>query len=357
MAMSCKKKIALITGITGQDGSYLAELLLEKGYVIHGMVRSMPAPTPSMDHVYQHPDVHLHHGNMADGSSLSFLVCTIKPHEIYNLAAQSSVALSFQMPEFTIEADGLGTLRILNAIRAAGIEKTCRFYQASSSELYGKVKETPQSESTAFYPVSPYGVAKLYSFWIVKNFRESYDMFACNGILFNHESPRRGAAFVTQKIVRAAIRITQGKQKELQLGNVDSLRDWGHARDYVEGMWRMLQHNTAQDFVLATGKQHSVRMFCEICFRKLGVEIAWRGSGIDEVAFDITDHERPLIVVNPAFFRPVEPATILGNPTKAKEELGWVATTTFDELVDEMIQADFKKIELEEAGKSGKSCK
>lgn len=333
------RKVALITGITGQDGSYLAELLLEKGYEVHGIVRrSSYFNTKRIDHIYE--KIKLHYGDMTDGTVLHHLVAMLKPTEIYNLAAQSHVKVSFDMPEYTAQTDAIGTLKLLDAIRANGLEKTCRFYQASTSELYGKVQEIPQSETTPFYPRSPYAVAKLYAYWICINYREAYDIFAANGILFNHESPRRGATFVTQKIVRAAIRILAGKQKELALGNLDSLRDWGHARDYVEGMWRILQHDKADDWVLATGEQHSVREFCELTFRKLGVEVEWRGKDTDEVGVDKANPERVLIRVDPRYFRPTEVETLLGNPAKAKAQLGWVPTTSFEALVDDMIESE-----------------
>jgi GDPmannose 4,6-dehydratase len=340
------EKVALVTGITGQDGSYLAELLLEKGYKVHGIIRRASYfNTMRIDHLYANPALKLHYGDMCDGTVLAHLVATIKPTEIYNLAAQSHVKVSFDMPEYTAQADGVGTLKLLDAIRSAGLEKTCKFYQASTSELYGLVQEVPQSETTPFYPRSPYAVAKLYGYWITVNYRESYDMFACNGILFNHESPRRGATFVTQKIVRAAVRILAGVQKDLALGNLTSLRDWGHARDYVEGMWMMLQHNKAEDFVLATGEQHSVKEFCEMTFRKLGVELKWKGEGLDEVGVDAKDESRVLIRVDPQYFRPAEVETLLGNPAKAKAVLGWSPKTSFEALVDDMIRGE--KIAIE----------
>jgi GDPmannose 4,6-dehydratase len=341
------QKKAVITGITGQDGSYLAELLLDKGYEVHGIIRrSSYFNTKRIDHLYSNKCLKLHYGDMTDGSMLAFLVATVRPDEIYNLAAQSHVKVSFEVPEYTAQCDGVGTLKLLDAIRSAGLEKTCKFYQASTSELYGKVQEIPQKETTPFYPRSPYAVAKLYAYWIVVNYREAYNMFACNGILFNHESPRRGATFVTQKIVRAAVRIKVGKQKELHLGNLDSLRDWGHAKDYVKGMWQMLQHKEADDFVLATGEQHSVREFCEKTFGKLGMPIEWEGKDINEVA-KVTEGPlkgQVLIRVDPQYFRPTEVETLLGDATKAKTKLGWTPTTTFEELVNDMIDYEEKAL-------------
>lgn len=332
---------ALITGITGQDGSYLAELLLEKGYEVHGIIRrSSYFNTKRIDHLYANPRMKLHYGDMTDGTVLHHLVAQLKPTEIYNLAAQSHVKVSFDMPEYTAQTDAVGTLRLLDAIRANGLEKTCKFYQASTSELYGKVQEIPQKETTPFYPRSPYAVAKLYAYWITVNYREAYGIFACNGILFNHESPRRGATFVTQKIVRAAVRIMDGRQKELVLGNVDSLRDWGHAKDYVEGMYMMLQHSEPDDFVLATGKQHSVREFCNLTFSKLGVELKWVGSGVDEVAVDAKDESRVLIRIDERYFRPTEVETLLGDPSKARKAFGWEPKISFEALVDDMIRAE-----------------
>lgn len=338
------RKVALITGITGQDGSYLAELLLEKGYEVHGIVRrSSYFNTKRIDHIYD--KIKLHYGDMTDGTVLHHLVSQLKPTEIYNLAAQSHVKVSFDMPEYTAQTDAVGTLKLLDAIRATGIESTCRFYQASTSELYGKVQEIPQTETTPFYPRSPYAVAKLYAYWITINYREAYGIFACNGILFNHESPRRGATFVTQKIVRAAVRIVVGKQKDLALGNIDSLRDWGHAKDYVEGMWRILNAEQPDDWVLATGEQHSVREFCELTFRKLGVEIAWRGKDVEEVGYDKANPERVLIRIDPRYFRPTEVETLLGNPAKVKSKLGWEPKFTFEGLVDDMIDAEKKALQ------------
>ena len=337
--MSQKK--ALITGITGQDGSYLAELLLSKGYEVHGIIRrSSYFNTKRIDHLYQDKNLKLHYGDMTDGTALSHLVNQLKPDEVYNLAAQSHVKVSFDMPEYTAQCDGVGTLKLLDAVRACGLEKTCRFYQASTSELYGKVMEIPQTETTPFYPRSPYAVAKLYAFWIVVNYREAYDMFACNGILFNHESPRRGATFVTQKIVRAAVRISEGRQKELLLGNVHSLRDWGHAKDYVRGMWQILQADTPEDWVLATGEQHTVVEFCDLCFGKLGLPLEWKGEGVNEYAHLKGDPSKVLIRIDERYFRPTEVDTLLGNPAKAKEKLGWKLEYSFTDLVDDMIKAE-----------------
>lgn len=334
-------KTAIITGIMGQDGSYLAELLLEKGYQVHGIIRrSSYFNTKRIDHIYSNPKLKLHYGDMTDGTAISHLVAQVKPDEIYNLAAQSHVKVSFDMPEYTAQTDAVGTLKVLDAMRACGIEKTCKFYQASTSELYGKVQEIPQSETTPFYPRSPYAVAKLFSYWIVINYRESYDCFAVNGILFNHESPRRGATFVTQKIVRAACRIVEGKQDHLALGNVNALRDWGHARDYVEGMYLMLQADKPDDYVLATGEQHSVKEFCDLCFKKLGVTLGWKGEGINEVAFDVSKPEKVLILVDEAYFRPAEVETLLGDPSKALKDLGWSSKTSFEALVDDMLDAE-----------------
>lgn len=338
-------KKALISGITGQDGSYLAELLLEKGYEVHGIVRRASYfNTKRIDHLYTHPKLKLHYGDMTDGTALSFLVAQVKPDEVYNLAAQSHVKVSFDQPEYTAQCDGVGCLKLLDAIRAMGLEKTCKFYQASTSELYGLVQEVPQTEKTPFYPRSPYAVAKLYAYWIVVNYREAYGMFACNGILFNHESPRRGATFVTQKIVRAAVRIMVNKQKVLKLGNVNSLRDWGHAKDYVRGMHMMLQHDKPDDFILATGEQHTVKEFCNICFKKLGVELKWRGEGVNEEAVDAKDESRVLIQIDPQYFRPTEVENLLGNPAKAKKEIGWVPTISFEALVDDMIASEQKAL-------------
>lgn len=343
---------ALITGITGQDGSYLAELLLEKGYEVHGIIRrSSSFNTARIEHLYLDEwirDMHqkrlltLHYGDMTDSSSLIRILQTVKPDEIYNLAAQSHVKVSFDVPEFTAETDAVGTLRLLEAVRILGMEKKTRIYQASTSELYGLVQETPQKETTPFYPRSPYGVAKLYGFWITKNYRESYDMFAVNGILFNHESERRGETFVTRKITLAAARIKQGFQDKLYLGNLDSLRDWGYAEDYVECMWLMLQHHTPEDFVIATGENHSVREFCTLAFKEVGINLRWEGKGIKEKGID-QETGKVLVEVDPKYFRPAEVALLLGDPTKAKNVLGWNPTkTSFPELVKKMVAHDMR---------------
>lgn len=339
-------KKALITGITGQDGSYLAELLLSKGYEVHGVKRrSSLFNTDRIDHLYQDPHdadrrFILHYGDMTDTSSLVRIIQSTQPDEIYNLAAQSHVGVSFEEPEYTADADGLGTLRVLEAIRILGLEKTTRFYQASTSELYGKVQETPQTETTPFYPRSPYAAAKLYAFWITVNYREAYGMYACNGILFNHESPVRGETFVTRKITRGLSRIKTGLQEALFLGNLDSLRDWGHARDYAEMQWLMLQQETAEDFVIATGEQHSVRDFINIAAEKLEFKLTWQGKGVDEKGYD--DRGRCIVAVDPRYFRLTEVETLLGNPAKAKAKLGWVPKTSFDQLITEMVTADYE---------------
>ena len=338
-------KKALITGITGQDGSYLAEFLLEKGYEVHGMIRrSSLINTHRIDHLYKDPhynDVRLflHYGDLTDSTNIIRLIQQIQPDEIYNLAAMSHVKVSFDTPEYTGNADGLGTLRFLDAIRLLGMEKKVKFYQASTSELYGKVVETPQKETTPFYPRSPYGVAKLYGYWITKNYREAYDIFGCNGILFNHESPRRGETFVTRKITMAAAAIKVGLQDKLYLGNIDSKRDWGFAKDYVEGMWMMLQQEKADDFVLATGETHTVREFVELTFKELGMEIEWKGSGVDEKGIDKATG-KTLIEIDPKYFRPTEVDLLLGDATKAERELGWKPKTKFYELVSMMTKAD-----------------
>ena len=327
-------KKALITGITGQDGSYLAELLLEKGYEVHGLVRrSSLINTHRIDHIYS--DIHLHYGDVTDAMNVYHVVDKIRPDEIYNLAAQSHVKVSFEMPEYTAQVDALGTLRVLEAARI--IVPKCRVYQASTSELYGLVQETPQSETTPFYPRSPYGAAKIYGYWITKNYRESYNMFACTGILFNHESPRRGETFVTRKITIGLNNIIKGEQDFISLGNLNALRDWGHARDYVEAMWMMLQHDRPEDFVIATGKQYSVREFVEKCAPYFDMNIVWAGKGLDEVGVD-TRSGRIVIKVDPKYFRPAEVETLLGNPAKAKNVLGWEPKTPFDELVEEMCE-------------------
>lgn len=335
-------KIALITGITGQDGAYLAELLLDKGYTVHGIVRRASLPnTARLHHLLgdRFNQLTLHHGDLTDALSLLRIVKDTQPDEIYNLAAQSHVKVSFEQPEYTGNADGLGVLRLLEAIRIAGLESKTKFYQASTSELYGKVLETPQSETTPFYPRSPYGVAKLYAFWAVKNYRESYDMHASNGILFNHESPLRGENFVTRKITKAVVDMQAGRLDKLTLGNLDAKRDWGHARDYVEGMWLMLQQEKPDDYVLATGETHTVRKFVELSFQYFDTSIRWDGQGVDEKGYDAKTGDL-LVDISPEFFRPAEVDLLLGDPTKAKTKLGWELKTPFETLVTEMIEAD-----------------
>jgi len=349
------KKVALITGITGQDGAYLAEFLLEKGYVVHGIKRRTSLfNTDRIDHLYQDPHEAerrfvLHHGDMTDSSSLVRIIQQVQPDEIYNLAAQSHVAVSFEEPEYTANSDALGTLRVLEAIRILGLEKKTRFYQASTSELYGLVQETPQKETTPFYPRSPYAVAKMYAYWITVNYREAYGMYACNGILFNHESPKRGETFVTRKITRALARIKLGLQDCLFLGNMDAKRDWGHAKDYVEMQWLMLQQNKPEDFVIATGVQYSVREFVDIAAKELGIEVRWEGEGVDEKGYDTKG--QCIVAVDPRYFRPTEVETLLGDPSKAKEKLGWTPRTTFSELVQEMVQEDLRIAERDELTK------
>ena len=345
-------KTALVTGITGQDGAYLAEFLLKKGYVVHGLKRrSSLFNTDRIDHLYQDPHVDnrkfiLHYGDLTDSTNLIRIIQQVQTDEIYNLAAMSHVAVSFETPEYTANADGIGTLRILEAIRILGLEKKTRFYQASTSELYGLVQETPQKETTRFYPRSPYAVAKLYGFWITVNYREAYGLFACNGILFNHESPLRGETFVTRKITRALARIKLNLQDCLYLGNMDSLRDWGHARDYVEAQWLMLQHDKPEDFVIATGVQYSVRDFVNAAAKELAIAITWQGQGVEETG---TDQNGNVIVrVDQRYFRPTEVETLLGDPTKAKEKLGWTPKISFDELVSEMVREDLKSAERDE---------
>jgi GDPmannose 4,6-dehydratase len=339
-------KVVLITGITGQDGSFLAEFLLAKGYIVHGIKRRTSLiNTDRIDHLYQDPHEPdrrfiLHHGDLTDSSNLVRIVQQTQPDEIYNLAAQSHVAVSFEEPEYTANSDALGTLRLLEAIRILGLEKKTRFYQASTSELYGLVQETPQKETTPFYPRSPYGVAKLYAYWITVNYREAYGLYACNGILFNHESPVRGETFVTRKITRALARIKLGLQDRLYLGNFDARRDWGHARDYVEAMWLMLQQPQPEDFVIATGEQHSVREFVEIAATELGMQLTWEGKGDQEKALDRAG--RCIVAVDPRYFRPTEVDTLLGDPAKAKASLGWAPRVTFRELVAEMVREDLK---------------
>jgi GDPmannose 4,6-dehydratase len=345
-------KIALITGITGQDGAYLAEFLLNKGYQVHGIKRRASSfNTDRIDHLYQDPHVSernlvLHYGDLTDSSNLVRIIQQVRPHEIYNLGAMSHVAVSFESPEYTADVDAMGTLRILEAIRISGLEKTTRFYQASTSELYGLVQETPQTETTPFYPRSPYAVAKLYAYWITVNYREAYGMYACNGILFNHESPLRGETFVTRKITRALARIKLQLQDCLYLGNLDSRRDWGHARDYIEMQWLMLQQDQAEDFVIATGVQYSVRQFVEAAASELDIQITWKWQGVEEIG---TDQDGKVIVqVDPRYFRPTEVETLLGDPTKAREKLGWIPKITFNELVAEMVREDLKSAERDE---------
>jgi len=339
------KKKALITGITGQDGAYLADLLLKKGYEVHGIKRrSSLFNTDRIDHLYQDQhesgvNMFLHYGDLTDSTNLIRLVQEVAPDEIYNLAAQSHVAVSFETPEYTANSDATGTLRLLEAIRILGLEKKTKFYQASTSELYGLVQEVPQSEKTPFYPRSPYAVAKLYAFWITKNYREAYGMFACNGILFNHESPLRGETFVTRKITRAAAKIHLGLQDKLFLGNVDAQRDWGHAKDYVEGMWMMMQQDEADDYVLATGETYSVRHFCDLAFGHVGITLEWKGTGVDEKAYD-TKTGKVLIEIDPRYFRPTEVDLLVGDPTKAHQKLGWKHKHTLQQLVTDMVAAD-----------------
>ncbi len=345
----CGLKKALITGVTGQDGAYLAQFLLEKGYEVHGIKRrSSLFNTARIDNIYEdphnpHPRFILHYGDMTDSSSLIHIVQKVQPDEIYNLAAQSHVQVSFEEPEYTANSDALGVLRLLEAIRILGLEKKTRFYQASTSELYGLVQEIPQRESTPFYPRSPYAVAKLYGYWIVVNYREAYGMYACNGILFNHESPLRGETFVTRKITRGLARIKVGLQKQLFLGNLDAKRDWGHARDYIEMQWLMLQQAKPQDFVIATGEQYSVRDFVRRCADLLDLSLTWKGSGVEECA--VNREGNVVVAVDPRYFRPTEVETLLGDPSKAKRELGWVPRTSFDALVREMVDSDLKSAE------------
>ncbi len=336
-------KVALITGVTGQDGSYLAEFLLEKGYIVHGIKRRASLfNTQRIDHIYQDPHIEhanfkLHYGDLSDTSNLIRIVQETQPDEIYNLGAQSHVAVSFESPEYTADVDGLGTLRLLEAIRILGLEKKTRFYQASTSELYGLVQEIPQKETTPFYPRSPYAVAKLYAYWIVVNYREAYGMYACNGILFNHESPRRGETFVTRKITRGLANISQGLEDCLYMGNLDALRDWGHAKDYVRMQWLMLQQDQPEDFVIATGVQYSVRQFIEWAAQELGMQIVWKGQGVNEVGYV---NDKPTIRIDPAYFRPTEVETLLGDPSKAKTKLGWVPEITARKMCAEMVMAD-----------------
>jgi GDPmannose 4,6-dehydratase len=345
-------KVALITGVTGQDGAYLAELLLGKGYVVHGVKRrSSSFNSERIDHLYVDPHqpavrFFLHYGDMTDATNLIRLVQEVRPTEIYNLAAQSHVNVSFETPEYTANADALGPLRLLEAIRILRLEKTTRFYQASTSELFGKVKEIPQRETTPFYPRSPYGAAKLYAYWITVNYREAYGIYASNGILFNHESPIRGETFVTRKISRGVAAIHLGLQENLYLGNLDAKRDWGHARDYAEGMWRILQQAEADDFILGTGESHSVREFVELAFREVGIRVAWRGRGMDETGIDAAS-QRVLVKIDRRYFRPTEVDHLVSDPSKARQQLGWRHTVSFKELVTEMVQADVETVKLE----------
>lgn len=351
-------KTALITGVTGQDGSYLAELLLEKGYEVHGLIRRSSSynqerledllTEEAASALLNNSNFHLHYGDVTDALNVTRIIGDIQPDEIYNLAAQSHVRVSFDMPGYTLDVDAKGTLNILEAVRILGLTDKTRVYQASTSELYGKVQEVPQKETTPFYPRSPYGVAKIYGFWITKNYRESYNMFAVNGILFNHESERRGETFVTRKITLAASRIAQGKQQKLTLGNLDSLRDWGYAKDYVECMWLILQHDKPEDFVIATGEMHSVREFVQLAFKHTGIEIEWSGEGLEEKGTNKATGE-VIVEIDPKFFRPAEVDQLLGDPTKAKTLLKWNPTkTSFEELVRIMVEADMKKVESEE---------
>ena len=341
------KKVALITGITGQDGAYLADLLIKKDYLVHGIKRrSSSFNTARIDHLYQDPHIDkrnfvLHHGDLTDSTNMIRIIQEVQPDEIYNLAAQSHVMVSFETPEYTANADALGTLRILEAIRLLGLSNKTRFYQASTSELYGMAQEVPQNEKTPFYPRSPYGVAKLYAYWITVNYREAYNIFACNGILFNHESPIRGETFVTRKITRAAARISLGVQERLYLGNLDSKRDWGHANDYVEGMWRILQHDKPEDFVLATGISTSIRDFTTQAFSEAGISLEWSGSGVDEIGKN-AQTGKLLVSVDPTYFRPTEVDLLIGDATKAKEKLGWIPTCDLNQLISEMISSDLE---------------
>lgn len=344
--------VALITGITGQDGSYLSELLLEKGYDVHGIIRRSSVDyRERIAHLEGREHFHLHYGDLADSMSLVKIVSAVRPDEIYNLAAQSHVQVSFDVPEFTANVDAIGVLRMLEAVRVCGLADTCRIYQASTSELYGKVEKVPQNEKTPFHPYSPYAVAKQYGYWIVKEYREAYGMFCCSGILFNHESERRGETFVTRKITLAAARIVQGKQDKLYLGNLSSLRDWGYAKDYVECMWLMLQNDHPEDYVIATGVQHSVREFATLAFRYAGIDLEWNGTGVDEKGID-KKTGRIIVEVSPDFYRPTDVVNLLGDPSKAKRELGWNPNkTSFEELVKRMVEHDMEKVAVESAGK------
>lgn len=353
-------KTALITGVTGQDGSYLAEFLLEKGYDVHGIIRRSSVDyRERIAHLEGQPHFHLHYGDMSDSMGLIQVIGKVRPDEIYNLAAQSHVQVSFDSPEFTADIDATGVLRVLEAVRACGLANTCRIYQASTSELYGKVEEVPQNENTPFHPYSPYAVAKLYGYWIVKEYREAYNMFCCSGILFNHESERRGETFVTRKITLAAARIAQGKQDKLYLGNLSSLRDWGYAKDYVECMWLILQHETPEDFVIATGVQHSVREFCDLAFREVGITLEFRGEDADEKGVCVAGPEhligKTLVEVSPDFYRPTDVVNLWGDPTKAKKELGWnPSKTTFEELVRLMVRHDMQKVAADHAAEQAR---
>ena len=344
-----KQKTALITGITGQDGSYLAELLLDKGYTVHGIKRrSSSFNTGRVDHLYTDPHFnglpfYMHYGDLTDATNLIRLIQETQPDEIYNLAAQSHVQVSFDSPEYTADVDGLGTMRMLEAIRLLGMEKKTKFYQASTSELYGKVQEVPQTETTPFYPRSPYGVAKLYAYWIVVNYREAYGIYAVNGILFNHESPRRGETFVTRKITRAAARIAEGMQEKLFLGNLNAKRDWGHARDYVYGMWLMMQQDEPDDFVLATGETNTVRHMCELAFKHAGIDVVWEGEGVNEKGIDSATG-KVIVEIDPQYFRPTEVDLLIGDPAKAKEQLGWEFKYDFEALVKEMVESDLEEV-------------
>ena len=345
-----RKKTALITGITGQDGSYLTEFLLGKGYEVHGLIRRASTfNTERIDHLYEEPhtnnvSMYLHYGDLTDSSNLNRVLEKVAPDEIYNLAAQSHVKVSFEVPEYTAEVDGIGVLRFLDAIKEVGLKDKTRFYQASTSELYGKAREVPQSENTPFYPRSPYGVAKLYAYWIVKNYREAYDLFAVNGILFNHESPRRGRRFVTRKITHAAASISCGLQDTLYIGNLEAQRDWGYAAEYTQGMWQMLQQETPQDYVLATNETHSVREFTELAFRHAGIELQWQGTGTEEQGLDISTG-RPIVKVDPNYFRPTEVDLLIGDYSKAKQELGWEPQVTFEQLVKMMVESDLAAVQ------------
>lgn len=354
-------KTALITGITGQDGSYLSEFLLEKGYDVHGIIRRSSVDyRERIAHLEGKPHFHLHYGDLSDSMGLIQVIGKVRPDEIYNLAAQSHVQVSFDSPEFTADIDATGVLRVLEAVRACGLASTCRIYQASTSELYGKVEEVPQNENTPFHPYSPYAVAKLYGYWIVKEYREAYNMFCCSGILFNHESERRGETFVTRKITLAAARIAQGKQDKLYLGNLSSLRDWGYAKDYVECMWLILQHDQPEDFVIATGVQHSVREFCDLAFRGVGITLRFEGEGQDEKGICVAGPAhlvgKTLVEVSPDFYRPTDVVNLWGDPTKAKAELGWnPSKTTFEELVRLMVRSDMKKVAADHAAEQART--